>query len=175
MQQERDPTLKPHISTHRNEYDLFTRDDKKQVLLPVSLVPTILSLAHDETGHQGAGKTLARIKPHYWWPKMKAEVENCAKTLKHCAATLAQGHRKAPIHQRPREEKPFALIEVDLKGSLPRTKEGFDNIVVITDPHTKYAKMDPIRGQTSQVVCKTIMGSISRYGLPNKVHSDNEE
>jgi hypothetical protein len=104
---------------------------------------------------------------------MKAEVENYAKTCKRCAATPAQGHRKAPIHQRPKEEKPFALIEVDLKGPLPRTKEVFDNIVVITDPCTKYAEMHPIRGQTSQVVCKTLMGWISRYGLPNKVHSDN--
>jgi hypothetical protein len=70
---------------------------------------------------------------------MKVEVQNYAKTCKHCAATLAQGHRKAHIHQRPKEEKPFALIEVDLKGPLPRTKEGFDNIVVIADPCTKYA------------------------------------
>jgi hypothetical protein len=54
---------------------------------------------------------------------MKAEVEDYAKTCQRCAATLAQGHRKAPIHQRPKEEKPFALIEVDLKGPLPRTKE----------------------------------------------------
>jgi hypothetical protein len=93
---------------------------------------------------------------------------------KHASAVLlAQGHRKAPIHQRPKEEKPFVLIEVDLKGPSPRTNEGFDNIVVITDPCTKYAEMHPIRGQTSQVVCKTLMGWISRYGLPNKVHSDN--
>jgi hypothetical protein len=54
LQQERDPTLKPHISTHQNEHGLFTRDHKRRVLLPASLVPTILSLAHDETGHQGA-------------------------------------------------------------------------------------------------------------------------
>ena len=158
LKHERGPTLKTHISTHRNEHGLFTRDHKKQVLLPASLVPTILSLAHDETGHQGADEMLARIEPHYWWPKMKAEVENYAKTCKRCAATLAQGHRKAPIHQRPKEEKPFVLIEVDLKGPLPRTNEGFDNIFVITDPCTKYAEMHPIRGQTSQVVCKTLMG-----------------
>jgi hypothetical protein len=93
---------------------------------------------------------------------------------KHASAVLlAQGHRKAPIHQRPKEEKPFVLIEVDLKGPSPRTNEGFDNIVVITNPCTKYAEMHPIREQNSQVVCKTLMGWISRYGLPNKVHSDN--
>ncbi|CAB4007036.1 Hypothetical predicted protein [Paramuricea clavata] len=109
-------TEQPHISTHQNEHGLFTRDHKKQVLLPASLVPTILSLAHDETGYQGADKILSRIEPRYCWPKTKAEVENYAKTCKRCAATLAQGDRNAPIHQRPREEIPFALIEVDLKG-----------------------------------------------------------
>ena len=90
--------------------------------------------------------------------KDESRSRELCKNVQTLCATLAQGHRKAPIHQRPRKEKPFALIEVDLKGSLPRTKEGFDNIVVITDPYTKYAEMDPIRGQTSQVVCKTIMG-----------------
>ncbi|CAB3994412.1 Hypothetical predicted protein [Paramuricea clavata] len=56
------------MSTHQNEHGLFTRNHKKQVLLPASPVPTILSLAHDETGHQGADKMLARIETHYWWP-----------------------------------------------------------------------------------------------------------
>jgi hypothetical protein len=67
------------------------------VLLPASLVPTILSLAHDETGHQGTDKMLARIEPHYLWPKMKAEVENYAKTCKRCAATLPSDIEKHPF------------------------------------------------------------------------------
>lgn len=172
-QQKRDAALKPHISTHRNELGLLTRENQKQVLVPASFVPTLLSLAHDETAHQGPSKMLARIEPHYWWPKMKAKVETYAKTCRRCAATLAQGHRNAPLHQRPKETKPFALIEVDLKGPLPKTREGYDNIVVITDPCTKYSEMHPIRGQTSEAVCRTLRGWISRYGLPNKVHSDN--
>jgi hypothetical protein len=44
---------------------------------------------------------------------MKTKVENYAKLCKRCAP------RNAPIHQRPSEEKPFALIEVELKGPLP--------------------------------------------------------
>ena len=58
---------------------------------------------------------LARIEPHYWRPNLKAEIENYAKSCKRCGATLAQGHRKTPIHQRSREMKQFALIEVDDK------------------------------------------------------------
>jgi hypothetical protein len=93
---------------------------------------------------------------------MKEEVENYAKTRRRCDATLVQGHRNASIHQRPREEKPFALIEVDLKIPLPRTKERFDNILVITDPCRKYAEMHSIRGQTRQIACNTMMGWILR-------------
>jgi hypothetical protein len=109
------------------ETNVVYSHEKKQVLLPASLVPTIISLAHDETGHQGEDKMLASFEPHYWWPMMKAEVENYAKTCKRCVATLAQGHRKALIHQRSKEEKLFALMEINLNGPLRRTKEGLDH------------------------------------------------
>ena len=133
-----------------------------------------LSLAHNTTAHQGPKKMLARIKPHYWWPKQKkTEIENYVKSCKRCGATLAQGYRNAPIHQRPREVKQFALREVDLKGPLPRTKEDYDNMVVIADPTTKYVEMHLIRGQTSEVVCRVLKGWISCYGLPKKLHSNN--
>ena len=102
------------------------------------------------------------IEFYYWWPNMKAEIENYAKSCKRCGATLAQGHRNAPIHRLPREMKQFALIEADLKGPLPRTKEGYDNRIVITDTTTKYTEMCPIRGQMSEVVCRIIKGWISR-------------
>ena len=55
------------------------------------------------------------------------------------------------------------MIEVDLKGPFAQ----------IADPATKYAEMHPIRGETSEVVCRVIKGWISRYGLPKKLHSDN--
>ena len=65
------------------------------------------------------------------------------------------------------------MVEVNLKGPLPRSKEGYDNIVVIAVPTTKYAEMHSIGGQTSEVVCRVIKGRISRYGLLKKLHSDN--
>ena len=152
---------------------LLKLEGQGQVLVPAHFVPTNLSLAHEAAVHQGPKKMLARIEPHYWWPNLKAEIEYCAKSCKQCDAMLAQGHRKAPIHQRPREMKQFALIEADLKGPLPRTKECYDNIVVITDPTTKYWEMHPIRRQTSEMVCRIIKCWISRYDLPKKLHSDN--
>ena len=170
---QQDPRLKPYLSIHRNDAGLATLEGKGQVLVPAPFIQTSLSLAHDTTAHQGHKKMLARIEPHYWWPKQKTEIENYVKSCKRCGATPAQGYRNAPIHQRPREVKQFALIEVDLKGTLPRTKEGYDNIVVMADPTTKYAEMHPIRGETSEVVCRVIKGWISRYGLPKKLHSDN--
>jgi hypothetical protein len=44
---------------------------------------------------------------------MKTKVEKAMQNCANCAP------RNAPIHQRPSEENPFALIEVDLKGPLP--------------------------------------------------------
>ena len=119
-----DPILKPYLSVHRNKVGLAILEGQGQVLVPALFISTILSLAHDATAHQGPKKMLARLEPHYWWLNIKAEIENYAKSCKRCGATLAQGHRNVPIHQRPREMKQFALIEADLKGPCPGQKKG---------------------------------------------------
>ena len=87
--QEEDPILKSYLSVHRNEVGLTILEGQGQVLVPAPFVPTLLSLAHDATAHQGPKKMLARLEPHYWWPNMKAEIENCAKSCKRCGAMLA--------------------------------------------------------------------------------------
>ena len=104
---------------------------------------------------------------------MKIQVETYATTCDRCAAKLSQCRQNAPLHQRSKEAKPFALVEVDLKGPIPITKERYDKIVVITDPSTKYAEMHPIRGQIAEAVCKTMRDWVSRYGLPEIIDSDN--
>ena len=77
-----DPRPKPYLSTHRNDAGLATLEGQGQVLVPAPFIQIIFSLAHDTTAHHGPKKMLARIKPHYWRPKMKTEIENYAKSCK---------------------------------------------------------------------------------------------
>ena len=173
LAQTTDPALKPYISSQTNKEGLFTLQGLGQVLAPSSSVPKLLGLTHDETGHQGSEKVVERIVRHFWWPTMNKDVVKYVQSCRRCAATLSQGKRQAPLHVRPKESRPFQLVKTDLKGPLPKARNGFNNILVIMDPATKFAEMHPITDQQSASVCKKLKDWVSRYGIPKRLHSDN--
>ena len=80
---------------------------------------------------------------------------------------------RAPLRERPEVRKPFERIEVDIKGPLPRTVKKPQYILVIQDAFSKYVELSPLQRQTTDEVCGRLQEWISRYGLPESIHSDN--
>ncbi len=73
-----------------------------QVVIPSSLVGTVLKLLHDtpEAGHPGRGRTLSMARGKYYWPTMRLDIE------KHIAQCLSGAETKvtkttAPILEYP--------------------------------------------------------------------------
>ena len=116
---------------------------------------------------------MARIEQHFCWPTMNRDIVHQTQSCRRCAATLQQGKGKATLHTRPKESRPFELLEADIKGPVPKAKNGYNNILVLTDPTTKFAELHPITNQQSSSVCKKLKAWISRYGIPKRLHSDN--
>ncbi len=172
-EQTSDPSLEPYISSSKNKEGLFVIQGSGQVLVPSSKVLDVLSLAHDETGHQGSQKVIERITRNFWWPTMNKDIVQYIQSCRRCAATLQQGKRDAPLSVRPKENRPFQLVEADLKGPLPKARYGYNNILVLMDPTTKFAEMHPVADQQSTTVCKKLKDWISRYGIPIRLHTDN--
>ena len=46
----------------------------KCIVVPRVLQQSLLILAHDKLGHNGAKRTYAAIKQNYYWPGMRKEV-----------------------------------------------------------------------------------------------------
>ena len=72
-----------------------------------------------------------------------------------------------------KENTPFQLVEADLKGPLPKARNGYNNILVLMDPTTKFVEMLPVTDQQSASVCKMLKDWISRYGILMRLHTDN--
>ena len=72
------------------------RGDDKRVVLPASLWATILREHHDSVwaGHLRGAQTFERIQRRYWWPQMRASVEQWVQSCRDC------GSRKAPQRSR---------------------------------------------------------------------------
>ena len=60
-------------------------DDTYEItVIPRSLIPQILQMAHDELGHNGTHRTYILLKRLYYWKRLKPSVEKHVKRCYQC-------------------------------------------------------------------------------------------
>ena len=97
---------------------------------------------HDEVGHPGKDKIVWLARQRFFWPGLEKDictrVESCGRCIrrKNLARICAE---LKPVHT----TGPMQLVCMDFL-SLERSKGGYENILVITDHFTRYAKAIPI-------------------------------
>jgi len=70
--------------------------------------------------------------------------------------------------------EPFAALATDLLGSLPKTPEGYEYILVICDRFTKVTRAVPLRDITALDVLSSFLDTwVASYGIPDSILSDN--
>ena len=94
-------------------------------------------------GHFGAKKTEQVLADHFFWPKMRRDVErhvlHCAICHKAKSRLNAHGlYTPLPIPSVSWED-----ISMDIVLGLPRTKRGRDSIFVVVDRFSKMAHFIP--------------------------------
>lgn len=64
-------------------------------------------------------------------------------------------------------------IAIDIVGPLPMSNHGNEYIMVVTDYFTKWVEAYPLENHTAQAVAdKLVTEFISRFGVPNSIHTD---
>src|SRR5712671_1736461 len=117
--------------------DLWTKDGASVVVGNNELHKGLVSLFHDSTtaGHPGITKTLALMKPYYWWPGIKSFVTEYIKGCATCQMTKVNTHpTKPPMFPITSEANalPFQMISLDFIVKLPVSNRK-DTILTITD------------------------------------------
>jgi len=117
--------------------DLWTKEGAFVVVGNNTLKRGLISLFHDSTtaGHPGITKTLALMKPYYWWPNMKNFVTEYIKGCATCQMTKVNTQpTKPPLFPIYSETNalPFQTISLDFIVKLP-VSDGYDTILTITD------------------------------------------
>ncbi len=104
-----------------------------QYVIPETLVPVVLHLAHDAvlSGHPGRELTLTALRTRYFWPTLKADVEHVDQYVK-CAQYKGVPSGPAPIGQYPPPSAPFDCVSLDLL-QLPPSYQGSKYVVVMVD------------------------------------------
>ncbi|XP_031276789.1 uncharacterized protein LOC116135233 [Pistacia vera] len=123
----------------KHEGFLFKKD---KVCVPICSVHELLvreSHGGGLMGHFGVLKTLDILREHFYWPKMKHDVQSvCDKCI-----TYSQAKSKVRPHglytPLPVPNQPWIDISMDFVLGLPRTQSGKDSIFVFVDRFSKMA------------------------------------
>jgi len=161
--------------------DLWTKDGASIVVGNNELHRGLISLFHDSTtaGHPGITKTLALMKPYYWWPGIKSFVTEYIKGCATCQMTKVNTHpTKPPMFPITSKANalPFQTISLDFIVKLPMS-DGKDTILTITDHDcSKAALFIPCNETIDAAGVATLYATqvFPHYGLPKKVISDHD-
>lgn len=144
----------------------------KQLLTPRRLRRRMLEMAHDEWGHQGVDRTIGVLRRRCFWPGLYRDVKEHLRKCFICVKSKAP----TPVVRTPGRHllafKPMELVAIDFL-KLDKGKNGYEDVLVVTDAFTKYAQAIPCKDQTATTVAKALRTHwFAHYGVPLRIHSD---
>ena len=148
---------------------------RKQIIMPEKLRKDAMRDVHGGPlgAHLGLRKTLAKMKLRFYWCGMAADARSFIRTCDLCARRKSPPRqRRAPLQQ-SRVGAPMERIALDLMGPLPKTESGNRWILVVGDYHTKWVEAYALPDARAETVARKLVEEfISRFGVPNEIHSD---
>ena len=136
----------------------------ERVVIPASLRTSMKQRIH--TSHLGIEGCLRRAREALFWPGMSGDIKEYISTCEIC--------RRYDVQQQPEtllpteiSDRPWQKIGVDLFYF-----NGQDYMVTV-DYYSNFIEVDHLSSTSSQAVIKKLKTHFSRYGIPDKVVSDN--
>ncbi len=125
-------------------YKRILNGDEARYLLcvPQQMISDVLHSCHDcpLAGHLGQKKTYHRISQKYFWPTMKADVEEYVRTCHKCQMRKVGNNKPYGMYQPlPLPNEPFQEVSLDLVGPLVPTAKGNRYILTANCRLTKFA------------------------------------
>jgi len=122
------------------------KGEVKQLVLPKKWRKKAFELLHNEMGHLGRDRTCELFRSRFFFPRMQQQVSMWIHKCEVCFRRKAPTKQVAPLVN-IKTSQPMQMLCVDYL-SLERSVGGYENILVITDHFTGYAKAIPTRNQT---------------------------
>jgi len=125
-------------------------------------------------GHKGMTKTYRRVKDKYYWPGMKADIQNFIQRCRNCQLKkLVRRKTKQPMVLTDTPDAAFDKVSMDIMGPLSASRNGNAYILTIQDLLTKYSLAIPLqRAGAIDVANAFVNNFICVYGAPKALLTD---
>ena len=149
-------------------------DTYETTVIPRSLVPEVLHMAHDELGHNGTHRTYVALKQLYYWKGLKPSVEKHIKRCYQCQRRNRQFVKYAKLHF-DMATFPMQFISMDLIGEFhPPTSKKNKYALTVICMLTGYVFCVPLKTKTAEEVIQAYIDHVyARFGGSLKILSDN--
>ena len=151
------------------------RNGKVVLALPQSSIRGAIWKAHQELGHKGPEPTCTLLQQRVFFMDMLGRVRETLKKCTECSVkTKPSSKGQKDILHSHQEGYPFQTISIDFVGPLPRSNTGFQYLLTVRDLFTRWMEAYPCRDMTTETVVKKLNQELfTRFGLPERIHSDN--
>ena len=146
-----------------------------QLVLPHSLIKTVLELYHDSAvgAHGGIDDTMERIKEHYYFRNLGSVVSDYFKSCDLCQKRkTTKHHTKTGITALPTPKQPFDVWQVDLFGPLPLTPRGHTYVFTAIDMFSRYVYATPLANKDALTVSTAMFHLCTTFGVCETMISD---
>ena len=168
-------------STPLDEKNGLLYDKNARLVIPSdpSLRLRIMQELHDTpmAGHLGKDKTIEQIKRRFYWSGMDKEITEYVISCDLCQRNKTSSQSTPGLlRPLPIPTRPWHVISMDFITSLPRTKKGFDSILVVVDKFSRMVHFIPTTTNVDATqVATLIIDSIVRlHGVPEAIISDRD-
>ncbi|XP_050368930.1 uncharacterized protein LOC126787035 [Argentina anserina] len=95
--------------------------------------------------HFGRDKTLALVNDKLYWPKLSKEVLRYVQRCRTCHVAKSRSQNTGLYTPLPEPQAPWIDVSMDFILGFPRTKQGYDSILVVVDRFSKMAHFLPCK------------------------------
>jgi hypothetical protein len=127
-------------------------------------------------GHFGIKKTLDILHEHFFWPKMKKDVNRICGRCITCRKAKSKVLPHGLYTPLPVPSEPWVDISINFVLGLPRTKRGRDYIFVVVDRFSKMTHFIPCQktDDATNIADLFFREIVRLHGVPRSIVSDRD-
>ena len=157
-------------------YRLWIEDGRtfKCILVPQVLQESLIILAHDFSGHNGARRAYNCLKRQYYWPGIRKQVFKHCKQCAECQLQN-QGQPEKQFDRFQTPDLPMQFICMDLVGPIhPQSSKGNRYVLTVIDMLTGFTIAVAIPDKNATTVCKAYRDNVyCVFGGSSRILTDN--